>query len=349
VHGSIYEFQRLPANPGEARRPQLRRVLPRVSAVPLVGIIRNPRAHRNLGHPAEMEDCSNIFVATPTSREDLQDCLAGFAERGIDYLAIDGGDGTVRDVLTCGAAVFGEHWPRILILPRGKTNALAVDLGLPKNWSLGAALGAARHGSLAMRRPLVVRKHREDWRQPSASVHGFVFGAGAFTLATEAGQEAHRRGAFNSFAVGLSILWAILQTLFGRADNLWRRGTPMRIADCAFAEELPHTGRGDPERRYLAFATTFERLPLGLKPFGRSPGPGVKMAVLDSPVRWIMLLLPAIMFGWFGERLANRGVHHLASESLEVEVGGPFILDGEVFPAGHYVLEEGPEIAFVVP
>lgn len=50
-------------------------------------------------------------------------------------------------------------------------------------------------------------------------VLGF-FGAGAISLAVEVGQEAHRRGAFNSLAVGVTILWAILQTLFGRT-GIW--------------------------------------------------------------------------------------------------------------------------------
>ena len=76
----------------------------------------------------------------------------------IDYLVVDGGDGTVRDVLTCGAGIFGESWPTLIVLPNGKTNALAADLGLPTNWSLSDAMeaiqfhGVFRGGCLAARR-----------------------------------------------------------------------------------------------------------------------------------------------------------------------------------------------------
>ena len=51
-----------------------------------------------------------------------------------------------RDALTGGAMVFGENWPDLAVLPRGKTNALTVDLGMPKHWSLEQAIIAHRDG-----------------------------------------------------------------------------------------------------------------------------------------------------------------------------------------------------------
>src|SRR5690606_22102676 len=120
------------------------------------GIVRNPRSHRNKGLPPELEHCSNILTETPKSREALRDSLLDFATRGIDYLVVDGGDGTVRDVLTCGADIFGETWPALIVLPKGKTNALAVDLGLPNHWSLAEAMVAARSGDVVHRRPMKI-------------------------------------------------------------------------------------------------------------------------------------------------------------------------------------------------
>ena len=69
-------------------------------------------------------DCGvspHVFVTQPGAREQLPEALADLAERGIDLLVINGGDGTVRDVLTSGASIFGEHWPTIAVLPKGKT------------------------------------------------------------------------------------------------------------------------------------------------------------------------------------------------------------------------------------
>ena len=346
MHGSIYEFETLPRFGGQTSRQLRRTRIPaRGSAVPLVGIVRNPRSHRNIHNAAELADCSNILTETPSTREDLRQVLASFAKRGIDYLVVDGGDGTVRDVLTCGADIFGADWPRLIVLPKGKTNALAVDIGLPNHWSLSEAMAASRDGRTIERRPL--RITRADGK--GNCVHGFILGTGAFTLGTEVGQEAHRRGAFNSFAVGLTILWGILQTLFGSARNPWRACTPTRIADRVSGEELPHSGCGSASERFLTVATTFERFPLGARPFGRNPAPGLKLAVIDWPVRWVMMMLPAILFGFYARFLDTRGARRFAVSEVELDIGGAFILDGEAFPPGRYILDEGPLLTFVVP
>jgi len=347
VHGTIYEFNSLPEFGRHGRRGLYgpRRDYARGPAVPLVGIVRNPRSHRNMDHAPEMADCSNILTETPDTRDELFQVLAGFARRGIDYLVVDGGDGTVRDVLTCGAEIFGEDWPRLIVLPKGKTNALTVDLGLPNVWSLAEAMAAAHDGHTVERRPLRITPAQGA----GGCVQGFVMGTGAFTLGTGAGQEAHRRGAFNSFAVGLTILWAIIQTVFGSASNIWRACTPTRIRDRRTGNDLPHSGRGNADERFLTLATTFERFPLGARPFGRDPEPGLKLAVLDWPVRWLVLLLPAILFGFFARFMERAGAARFAVSEVEFDIGGPFILDGEAFPAGRYILDEGPLLSFVVP
>jgi hypothetical protein len=221
VHGTIYEFEQLPglASIPPVGRARTRRAIARpAGAAPLVGIIRNPRSHRNKGLEPELHDQPNILTAMPRTRADLVGALAEFAERGIDFLAVDGGDGTVRDVLTCGAGVFGQSWPRLIVLPKGKTNALAVDLGLPNVWSLSEAMAAVQNGKMVERRPLSIEVPGGDLRK----VYGFILGAGVFTRATQAAQQAHRWGAFNSFAVALTIAWVLLQSLFGGARNLWR-------------------------------------------------------------------------------------------------------------------------------
>lgn len=347
MYGTIYEFETLPTfgEQGKRKGTAPARAARRGRAVPLVGIIRNPRSHRNKGRAAEMEDCSNILTETPRTRQDLHRVLDGFARRGIDYLVVDGGDGTVRDVLTCGADIFGEEWPTLMVLPKGKTNALAIDIGLPTHWSLAEALAAAHKGKTVTRRPLRISSRDTS----SGHIMGFILGTGAFALATEAGQEAHRRGAFNSFAVGLSVLWAMIQTLFGRLGNPWRSCTPMRLIDRHTGRELAYTGPGNPDERFMAVATTFEKFPLGARPFGSDVAPGMKLGVIDWPVRWIIALLPAILFGLNGRFLERRGTHRLSASAVDLELGGSFILDGESFPAGDYLLEEGPQLTFVVP
>ena len=347
MHGSIYEFDTLPffQQPRSRTSPRASGHARGERAVPLVGIIRNPRSHRNKGHSAELEECANILTETPVTREALRACLIEFARRDIDYLVVDGGDGTVRDVLSCGADIFAEDWPAFVILPKGKTNALTVDLGLPKNWSLTEAIAAAQRGRSVARRPLRISPAEGK----GGCVQGFFLGAGVFTLAVEAGQEAHRRGAFNSLAVAVTTLWAIMQALFGRAGNPWRACSPMELRFRKSGRTLPHADRGTPDERFLMVATTFEKFPFGARPFGRDVRAGLKVGTIDWPVRWLVALLPVILFGLHPRFLERAGMRRLHADQVELDLGGSFIVDGEAFPSGRYLLEEGPQLTFIVP
>src|SRR5690606_34528181 len=252
MHGSVHLFD---------HRPQITRpVVSPIGAagpvrqVPLVGVIRNLRSHRNEGDLPDWSGRATLLVETPQKRGELTTILTRFAERRVDYIVIAGGDGTVRDVLTCGAGIFGETWPPLIILPNGKTNALAIDLGLPSKWTLADALEALPSGRVEQRRPLVVAQ-REN---PDARVQGFVFGAGAYTSSISLGQQAHEKGAFQNLGVGVTVVWSLLQALFGSAGNIWRRGTPTRLFD-GRGQEVPHSGIGRTDERYLLFASTLQR------------------------------------------------------------------------------------------
>ena len=343
--GSIGEFGHL------SRMAQAAVVAPahplrRTSArgAPLVGVVRNPRSHRNKGRASELADCANILIETPRTHAALRETLAGFAERGIDFLAVDGGDGTVRDVLTCGIGVFGDDWPPLVILPKGKTNALVVDIGLPNAWTLPEAMEAIGRGRTIIRRPINIALPGDAGEQ----VQGFIMGAGVFTSGTQMGQQAHRWGAFNSFAVGLIIVWCLLQALFASAGNIWRTGTRMRLRDGASGAELPRSRHGDPDERFVMVASTLERFPLGIRPFGRARA-GLKLAVIDAPLRAMVAFLPVVLTGFDRPFMRRRGMHRIDVETLDLELGDRFILDGEYFPAGHYRLRQGPELRFVVP
>lgn len=341
MHGTVHLFDRLPevAQPSAATSG----AAPPVRQVPLVGVIRNPRSHRNSGPPPEWTGRATVLLETPAQRSELQAILARFAERRVDYIVVDGGDGTVRDVLTCGAGVFGETWPPLIVLPNGKTNALAVDLGLPVGWSLGDALEATQRGGIEQRRPLVVAQRDNA----DARVQGFVFGAGAFTAAVSLGQRAHQHGAYNAIGVFVTAVWGVLQALFGNERNPWRRGTAMRLFD-AEGRELPHSGHGRPDERFLVFASTLVRLPAGIHPFGALKA-ALRLAVIDNSRFGLVIRTPTVFRGVVSESLRRRGYHVHGHETLRVDLGGRFILDGEAFPAGRYQLSLGPKLRFVVP
>ena len=227
---SIFEFSQLPRATAVSRSAGGLTGVRRQGKTARIGLIYNPRSHRNLGAEIDLTECSYLQIAQPGARSQLAGALSEFAEEGIELLVIDGGDGTVRDVLTSGYSIFGSRWPVIAVLPKGKTNALAIDLGVPKNWALKDAIRAFENGHRASRHPMTITaiEHLPAGTRP-AQVNGFILGAGAFTNAVLAGQSAHRLGAFNSLAVATTALWALTQSVLGSLSPVSTNGTDLRL------------------------------------------------------------------------------------------------------------------------
>lgn len=346
MHGTVHLFEQLPL----AAPPPLplARALPgRLSSstrrVPLVGVIRNPHSHRGGATQPAWTGRATLLVETPVKRRAIRAILARFAEQRIDYLVVDGGDGTVRDVLTCGADCFGDSWPPLIVMPSGKTNALANDLGVPSAWTLEEALRLAEEGRFVQRQPLIVSQADNA----DARVIGFALGAGLYSEAIGLGQESHRKGAFNAVAVALTAVWTLLRALLGRADDRWRRATPMVVRDDT-GRPVPHSGLGREDERYVLFASTLDRFPAGLRPFRKVAG-ALRMALMDVARPGLLLRAPLMLTGFASRRLGRHGYHLIGGSAFELELDGRFILDGEAFPAGHYRIAAGPTLRFVAP
>lgn len=316
---------------------------------PNVGVIYNPRSHGNKGVDFDCGLSPQVYIAQPGDRSQLPEALAEFAAHGIELLVINGGDGTVRDVLTCGVDVFGDKWPAVAVLPKGKTNALTVDLHVPNDWSLQDAIDAFERGKRIFRRPIEVTPIGKNQAENAGDhVLGFILGAGAFTLATQSGQSAHKLGAFNSVVVAAATGWGLLQWIIASRANPWRRGARMNIKLGEQQAPMQHSGHGDPEWRQLLFASTLETLPAGFQPFGEF-SEGIKMVVIDQVTRRSNLLIPLISRGKRRDGLQERGIHQTAASQFNLEIGDQFILDGEAFDPGEYRIAQGPELEFVTP
>jgi diacylglycerol kinase (ATP) len=345
VNGTIYDFPALQrvATSGFASGASapLRRVQP--SSYLRAGLITNPRSHRNkaAGPVARRRD---LLTAAPTTRAELRETLVRFADAGVDLLVVNGGDGTVRDVLSCADGLWDRRWPRIAVVPSGKTNALAVDLGVPAGWTVEDALASARTGRSATRAPIAITRPGSE----GVTVRGFLFGAGAFVRATELAQATHRAGAFHSVAVGLTIGWGIAQTMAGSSAAVWRAGERMRVEHSPLAAGLHDAPLASEGEAYLLLASTMVRMPLGVRPFGR-PRPGLKTLLIESPPRRMFGAVPALLGGGEPAWLERAGYHRVDTPALDVELEGGFVLDGENFPGGRYRLEEAAPLSFVVP
>ena len=307
----------------------------RVPAPLRVGVIANGRSHRNLKHGMRLDHWPDVSYAAPDTFEALEETLREYAARGVGLLVVNGGDGTLRDVMTAAARVF-DTLPAMAIIPSGKTNALALDLGIPEDWQVRDAIAAARAGRFVERAPVEIL--RGDESRPAA--RGFLLGMGGFVRATELAQSTHRVGAFNGVAVALSLGWSMAQTLFGGVDNEWRRGTTIRIA----ADGRPPVTR----QLYLLLTSTLERMPVGLKPFGR-PRPGLKLLTVDAPPRRLFRMLGPILTGTTGSPAVAEGFARTDPAEIRVQSDEGFILDGELFAGGDLTIRAGAPIRFAAP
>ena len=299
-----------------------------------IAMISNPRSHRNGGglRPVGVSD-ADIRCAAPDTKAALDLAVADFAARGVDVIIINGGDGTVRDVISAARRIYTGALPQFAILPSGKTNAIAIDLGIPSDISLDALVEAIRSGRVRARTPLEIS--RKGAQAPELS--GFLFGAGAFVKATELAQTTHRFGAFNGMAVMLSLIASIVQTMFGAKDRGWRAGDHMRVGGDVVSEG----------RFYLLLCSTLDRLPLGLKPFGQL-GEGMKLLAVDAPPRQMLRRVPMLLAGIDNDGMKRAGYHHYPAETLDITIDGNFILDGETYRGGELTLRRGAPLDFVV-
>jgi hypothetical protein len=300
------------------------------------GVIHNPRSRHNRGgQPVRAP--AGVHVEAPHGRAALDETLARFAAEGLDLLVVDGGDGTVREVLTRAPRHFTAGLPRLAVLPSGKTNARAFDLGAPRAWPLEAVLESARQGRLTTRRPLEVTRIGEQ----CPLVRGFIFGAGAFVRATDLAQRTHRVGAFEEMAIGLTLAGAAVRTLFGGPGSGWRRGERMQLR---FEDDPILTGPV-----FLLLASTLERLPMGVQPLGSPAAGPLRSLAVEAPPKRLLSALPRLLAGTDAPWLESAGYHQRAIDRLDVTLDTSFVLDGETFPGGALSLRMGEPLEFVTP
>lgn len=298
------------------------------------GVIRNLKSHRNQGGaPASVP--AGVLEVKAGEPDELHETLAWFAKSGVELVVIDGGDGTIRDVLSRLPPAYVKTPPRFAVLPRGKTNALALDLGMSGTAPLEAVLAAAAAGRTKTRPCLEIM--RAGAKAPD--LRGFLFGLGAFVRGTELAQKTHGLGFFDNAAIGLTILGAAARTLAGGPQDPWRRGETASLT----------LGEGPAETRawFLAVASTLKRFPLGLKPYG-PPHEGLKVLTIEAPPPKLPTAAALIFAGSEAPWLEKRGYRRTDTTRLGVEAEGSFVLDGELFPTGGLTVRQGSDLEFVI-
>lgn len=301
-----------------------------------VGLIWNRYSHRNRGAGQPRTLPEDVLDIVPEEPSHLMAGLRRFAATGVELVVIDGGDGTVREVLTRLPEAFGGRIPRLAVLPNGKTNALALDIETPLGTTLEQILAAREAG-----RPTKRRQCLEIVRagETTPERRGFLLGVGAFVRATKLAQKNHGRGFFDDAAVGVTMAGALGRTLLGGAGDRWRRGEPLSLSIGATAEE---------RRWFLVMASTLKRFPLGLKPYGE-PREGLKVLSVEAPPKRLLRAAPVIIRGRDAPWLEASGYVRHDVDSFRMGFDGDFVLDGEPYKGGDLTVRQGPALEFVIP
>src|SRR5678816_3257856 len=102
---------------------------------PRIALLSNPTSTGNIAQlPRIREHCADhpdVFHYEVEHASQIGEAMKTIARVRPKVLAINGGDGTVQAALTelYNGGHFGENPPPVAVLPSGKTNLIALDLG----------------------------------------------------------------------------------------------------------------------------------------------------------------------------------------------------------------------------
>lgn len=313
-----------------------------------VALLSNPHSTGNRAQlPRVREYCarhSDIFHYEVEEIGQIPEAMRTIARVSPKVVVINGGDGSVQAALTelhCGR-YFGENPPPVAVLPNGKTNLIALDLGAEGDPLVAleriVELAQSDLASHIVRRELIALSEGQDSR-PVLGM--FLGGAGLADSILYCRHKIYPLGLPNGISHVLTALAVIVTVVLGiSAAFLPPRPSPVRIS-------LKRGGQFS-GRFTLLIVTTLERLLLGSKAEGQA-GRLKLMAVEQGPGTLFRAVLASVR----GRLGPNRyqGVHIEQGDEIEIEgERSHVILDGELFQARSgrpIVLRTTPPVPFL--
>lgn len=301
-----------------------------------VALLSNPRSTGNRALlPRVRSFCAqhpDIFHYEVEEVGQIGDALRQIARVRPKVLVINGGDGTVQAALTelHHGGHFGDDPPPVAVLPNGKTNLIALDLGAVGDplVALERVMEIARTnvGHHVVRRELIQLTSGESGAKPVLGM--FLGGAGLADSILYCRHKIYPLGLPNGLSHVLTVFAVIASLIFGiRAAFLPPRPSPVTVSLMRQGEL-----RG---RFTLLIVTTLERLLVGTRTQsdGGAALGGLKLMMVDqSPVSLVRAIAAGVTGKLGQQRMA--GVH--IERGDEIHIAGSrssVILDGELFHA----------------
>lgn len=262
-------------------------------------------------------------------------------------LVVNGGDGTVQAALT--ELYHGGHFkgtpPPVAVLPNGKTNLIALDLGADGSplKALENILAMAQ-GDLSehiVARELIALSDGSENARPVIGM--FLGGAGLADTILYCRHKIYPLGLPNSISHMLTFFAVFASAIFGaKADFLPPKGRDVRISMLRDGEI---SGRFS-----VLVVTTLEKLLLGHKTGDGLPAGRLKLLAVDQRPIAMFRVIWASVIGMLGKKRFT-GVYVREGDMIQIDGDqGSVVLDGEVFTTGRdrpIVLRSTPPVPFL--
>lgn len=299
-----------------------------------VALLSNPRSTGNRSLlPRVRAYCAtqpDIFHYEVEHVEQIGAAMASIALVRPRVIAVNGGDGTVQAALT--ELYSGGHFPAgqeppVAVLPNGKTNLIALDLGAE-----GDPLEALEHvvslarGSLAdhvVQRELIALQSGENNR-PVLGM--FLGGAGLADTIIYCRHKIYPLGLPNWLSHFLAALATVLALMLGLHGRMFPpEATPLTVS-------LVRSGTLQ-GRFSVLIVTTLEKLLFNAQAGdGHSVGK-MKLLAVEHNLKSVIALIRTGLKGKLGEGHVN-GLHFEQGSEIRIEGDqSSVVLDGELFVA----------------
>ena len=297
-----------------------------------IALLSNPKSTGNLAQLSRIRgycaDHPDIFHYEVERAEQIGDALRTIARVQPKLLIINGGDGTVQAALTelHNGGHFGNDRPPVAVLPNGKTNLIALDLGAQGDPIVAlerlVELAKSDLAPHIVEREAIALKHDGS---PRPVIGMFLGGAGLADTMLYCRTKIYPLGLPNGVSHVLTALAVLIRTVL----RLQSRFLPPKPGQLQVL--VRRDGRISGRFALLA-VTTLERLLLSSEVRSTGRGPLKLLAIEESPMSLLRALIASIA-GKLG-RQRMTGVHFEEADEISIEgENSHLILDGEMFRA----------------
>jgi len=253
------------------------------------------------------------------NKSDLVALLKKASHNDINHILIEGGDGTVRTVMTALLNSYDakQPLPAISILPSGTTNQIARNVGLKTSADLEKITKGQIKPTVT---PLVEILVKGELSYDQNPLYGFLFSTGALPHVSRFAQDKLNG---NGVGGGTAVVGAVLKAVTGNKDALM---PPEKHKLCArlndkilFKHKGPALG---------SIMTTLPTLMLGLDPFwGNEDGP-LRLTWAEANSRKLGRNVAGLWAGRKKDRTSD-GFYSHNIDHLKIRTKAPATLDGD--------------------